>query len=344
MNLLPRVLALALLLVLAALAAMLAGPALRAPVMTTPSASVSANNGAPPPARQFSLYAQRIAFPLALTGVALGVALVASLAFRAARAADTAAPFSTTRSDVGALARLAESSNAQSEALARERSVRQRAEADALLHQQQLNRSLEDKIRLGRDLHDGIIQSLYAAGLTIESARAVAAADPAEADRRLARCLAGLNQSIRDVRAYIAGLAPANLRHAGFAQTLEAAAGELSAGRNVRVDLQIDEAATLLLTPEQNVETLQIAREAISNSLRHGAPSHIAVRLLPGENNLCLLVQDDGRGFDPTHHSGSGHGLANMQARAQDLGGSLKLESAPGKGTRLLLTLPLRTA
>lgn len=343
MNSVPRLLGLALLIVLAALAAVLAGPAWRAssaapePAAATTSAPHVAH---PRPAVSLPV---RVAFPLALTGLALAAALLASLTLRS-RLGESRPPFASNRAEIGALALLAETSAAQGAALARERDVRQRAEADALLNQQLLNRSLEEKIRLGRDLHDGIIQSLYAAGLVIQSARTVASSDPAEADRRLAQGLDSLNQTIRDVRAYIAGLAPDNLRQTGFAQALEALFTELRAGRDVRFDLKIDDAATARLTPEQGTEALQLAREAISNSLRHGGASLITVRLHPGDGEVCLLVQDNGAGFDPARRAGAGHGLANMEARAARLGATLRIESRPGEGTRLVLTFPFASA
>lgn len=354
MNPLPRLLGFGLIVVLVSLVALLTLPELapssssRAgfqPALTPPhppSTAPAASAATPPSPRpaQLTLLARRLASPLSLLALVLAVALLASLFVRPPRLADSRPPFAATRTEVGALARLAETSNAQSVALAHERDVRQRAEADALLNQQLLNRSLEEKIRLGRDLHDGIIQSLYAAGLTIESARALYANDPAEADRRLARCRENLNQSIRDVRAYIVGLAPANLRQLSFSQALQSLVDELGTGRDVQFDLRIDETATARLTPDQTTDALQIAREAISNALRHGEASKIAVRLHPGDRAVCLLVQDNGRGFDPTRTS-SGHGLGNMRARAEHLAGELRFESAPGEGTRVVFTLPL---
>jgi signal transduction histidine kinase len=355
MNPLPRLLGFGLILVLASLVALLTVPELTRPSFSKagsppamaaphpPSAAAAAS--VPPSASrrplQLTAVAHRLAFPLSLLALVLAVALFASLFVRLPRLGDSRPPFAVTRTEVGALAKLAETSNAQSAALAHERDVRQRAEADALLNQQLLNRSLEEKIRLGRDLHDGIIQSLYAAGLTIESARALYATDPAEADRRLARCRENLNQSIRDVRAYIVGLAPANVRQMSFAQALQSLVDELGAGRDVQFDLRIDDSATTQLSPEQSTETLQIAREAISNSLRHGGASRIEVRLHPGDGAICLLVRDDGRGFDPARRDSRGHGVGNMTARAEHLGGDLRFESAPGQGTRVVFTLPL---
>jgi signal transduction histidine kinase len=333
MNPLPRVLGLFLLLILIALAVMLAGQ-----WQLAPSDGVTRTGSTRTPAVRLVEFSQRAAFPLALTGVALATGLLASLALISNR--NSAPPeISKARTEIDALTQLAKTSAAQHQELAQERSERQRAEADASLNQQRLSEAAEDKVRLGRDLHDGIIQSLYAAGLTIESARAVAASDPEEADRRLSQCRERLNLTIRDVRAYIAGLAPEQVRQAGFTQAVEVIVEELSAGRDVEFEFRIDDSATNLLSAEQTTEALQIAREAISNSLRHSDAKHITVRLHSGEGMVSLLVQDDGRGFDQTG-ARAGYGLRNMQARAAQNGGTLRLESAVGKGTRVVLTLP----
>jgi signal transduction histidine kinase len=345
MNPLPRLLGLGLFLVLAALAAVLSGPVWRPPQYPHAPAATTTTNAAPQPALRLAEFSRRAAFPLALTGVALATALLVGLAVRPARGVDSRTPFSAGRAEIGALAKLAESSAAQGAALVHERHGRERAEADASLNQQLLHRALEEKIRLGRDLHDGIIQSLYAAGLTIESARSLAKTDPAEADRRLEQTRQNLNHAIRDLRHYITGLSSDNVRQTTFTEALDALVAEFSAARDVRFDLKIDDAATAQLSPGQSADALQIAREAISNAVRHGAASQMTIRLHPGDGAICLLVQDNGRGFDAAHRArdGAGHGLSNMQARAERLGGSLRLESAPAAGTRIVLTLPLRT-
>jgi signal transduction histidine kinase len=341
MNPVTRLLGLGLLVVLTALTAMVAVPAFRslhrdaAEIRETSSRRATSNNLAALP--------QRMSFPLAVTALVLAAALVASLAFTSPATTGSHATLRATETEMSAITLLAQTSVAQREALVHERDGRQRAEENALLNQTLLNRALEEKIRLGRDLHDGIIQSLYAAGLVIESARAIARTDPTEADRRLAQCLKNLNRSIRDVRAYIVGLTPDNLRFAGFAQALQAVADELRGNRDVIFDLKIDDAATTLLTAEQSVEALQIAREAMSNSLRHGAASRVTVRLHQDASEICLLVQDDGKGFDPQQMVRLGHGMGNMAARAERIRGNVRIESQPGGGSRVILTLPLQT-
>jgi len=186
-----------------------------------------------------------------------------------------------------------------------------------------------------------MIQSLYAVGLTLESVRGLVKDNPAEADRRLERCRENLNNTIREVREYITGLAPDRLQRTGFTQALETLLSELSAGGSVSFDIKVDDEATTLLSSEQVTETLQIAREAVSNAIRHGGASMITLRLHKSDREVCLLVQDDGTGFDATRRREGGHGLGNMHARAKRVGAATAITSQPGEGTRVVVTLPL---
>ena len=298
----------------------------------------------PPTTRLMATY-QQVTVGLLLLGalLLLAGALIAVLNWRSAEsgAGLPAAQRDRSRAEMGSLEHLARTSVARGAELDQERDGRRLAEQDALLKQQLLNQSLEGKIRLGNDLHDGIIQSLYASGLTIESARALARTDPAEADRLFAQCVQHLNATIRDVRNYITGLAPESLARAGFAQAVEAQINELRAGRDLRFDLKFDDEAVSRLTSEQSTEALQVAREAISNSLRHGGASFVTVRLHQSDREIGLLVQDNGVGFDSARLASTGHGLGNMQKRASRIGAKVRVESQPGQGTRGILTLPL---
>ncbi|MBI5768986.1 MAG: sensor histidine kinase [Verrucomicrobia bacterium] len=347
MNPLPRLLAYALFVVLAVLAALLATPAWRgaAPdpaARREPGTSVAESAVNPPPrAARLAAAVPKLAFAVALIGVVLAVALLFSMSLRGARGTESGSPFVTVRQEIGTLARLAESSVAQGAELSRERDVRRRAEEDAQMKQHLLSQSLDEKIRLGRDLHDGIIQSLYAVGLTLETLRAQLKSDPDAAERRLEETRAALNATIRDVRAYITGLAPENLKRASFGQALRSVLGELRAGREVEFAVEIDDEATSLLNADQTVEALQIAREAVSNALRHGAATRVAVRVHQGDQEIGLLVQDNGAGFDASTTREGGHGLHNMRARADRIGARIKLTSQPSEGTRLVLTVPV---
>lgn len=307
-----------------------------------PAATARVTFAAAPLTRLIALQ-QRVVVGLALLAaglLGLWFVLVAFAWKRPAHEAASRSPWAVAQAEMSGLTRLAQTSAAQGEELDRERDVRRRAEEDAQLRQRLLAQSLEGKIRLGHDLHDGIIQSLYAVGLTLESVRTLTPTDPAEADRRLEKCLQSLNGTIRDVRAYVTGLGPENLRRIGFAQALDALVNELRADRAVNFELRIDNEATALFSPEQSIDALQIAREAISNSLRHGRATAVTVRLQESNREVCLLVQDNGTGFDPGL-SASGHGLGNMRARADRLGATVRVDSRAGTGTRVVVTLPV---
>jgi len=357
MNPLPRILGMALLVVLAALLAVLVVPASlreRLNARTAPPASnaavapnaPSAVTPTAPPASHPSTSArvaglrQRTALILAAIAFVLAVTLVFSLSIRPARADETA-PLAAARSEMKTLAKLAETSVAQGAELDRERDVRRRAEEDARFKQQLLTLSLEEKIRIGRDLHDGIIQSLYAVGLTLESVRALVREDPAEADRRLEQTRAAINNSIREVRAYITGLVAENLKRTGFTHALETLVVELQAGRDARFDVKIDDEAAALLTAEQGQQILQIVREAVSNALRHGGASMVTLRVHKSDREVCVMVQDNGVGFDVSKRRAGGHGLGNMEARAEALRATLVVTSQPGEGARVVATLPI---
>lgn len=254
---------------------------------------------------------------------------------------DTRTPWSAAKADMSSLERLARTSIAQDTALAHERSNRARIEKDLSLHQQLQNQTLEEKIRLGRDLHDGVIQSLYAVGLTIEAVRPLLAKDPAKAEQRLKECLDGLNRTIRDVREYIIGLSPEKLRRTGFADAVQFFLQELRAGRDVQLDMVVDEDAAVALNAAQTTEALQITHEAISNALRHGNATLISIRLHRSDEEIGLMVRDNGSGFDPEAILSDGHGLHNMKARATGSGATLRIDSQPGSGTRIVMTFPV---
>ena len=202
-----------------------------------------------------------------------------------------------------------------------------------------LNRALEEKIQLGRELHDGIIQSLYATGLTLETAKKHLQTAPADAARELDAGLKSLNNTIRDVRSYIHGLAPENIQQQDFAEAVRGLTQSLAGGRDITYDLRIDEAAAFRLSNEQSTQLLQIAKEAISNGLRHGEATVVTLRLHESADEVGLLVQDNGKGFDPARVE-RGHGLGNIQARAERIRATARLTSNH-EGTRLVVTLPV---
>lgn len=248
--------------------------------------------------------------------------------------------------EIAGLARLAEDSFQQKAELRREVEERRRAETRLQQAQEDLRQSIEIRSRLARNLHDSVIQSIYATGLGLESARGELATDPAAAAARLAHCRSNLNETIREVRGFINDLEPESLRRQPFAQALRSLAYTMQSLWVATIAVELDEAVALRFTPAQETHVLQIVREAISNALRHGEATRIQILLQPDTQgrNALLKVQDNGRGFDPARRTGTGHGLVNMANRAGEMGGSLKLQTEPGAGTTLVLRVPVESA
>jgi len=273
--------------------------------------------------------------------LAASLAAVVMVALVPSRSREDPSSLGRARSDIAQMDRLARTTVAQAEALAGERAARIRTEETLHLQQLLVNHALEEKIRLGRDLHDGIIQSLYAAGLTFESARQRRPEAPAEADALLERGLTLLNTSIRDIRGYIQSLnRSVEERPMEFGAALTMMLDGLGGHREAGFDVRLDATAEERLHKTQLADLLQIVREAASNALRHGEARRITVRLHEDGILLMLMIQDDGRGFDPQAPEKTGLGLANLRARAASLSGDLRITSQPGQGTRLVLTFP----
>ncbi len=201
---------------------------------------------------------------------------------------------------------------------------------------------VEERTRIGMDLHDGVIQSIYAVGLTLESVRLMLADDSREeADRLLDVAINGLNDTIRDIRNFILDLRPhrfqGNLK-AGLARLVR----EFQANTMVAVNFVAEPEELVDLQTPLARAIFFTTQEALANVARHARAKQVEIALRRTQNGVTLCVRDDGRGFDLRLKSASvGHGLSNMRARAEELHGSFQLESAPGKGTAVTLTLPL---
>jgi signal transduction histidine kinase len=254
-------------------------------------------------------------------------------------------PWLTARTEMRGLEQMARVSVERGEALARESGARHRAEEDLKLSQTLLDRSRDERVRLGRDLHDNLCQTLYAVSLTLEGLRGSGArGGGGVAAPRLDQCIAELRRLNHEVRTYLKELEPMAVHRPPFLEALESMLAAQASPAPVRFVRNLDDEAIARIPPEQSTEVVSILREAISNSLRHSGARTITVHAQRGEGSVMLAVQDDGAGFDPAAAGAQGHGLANMQARAEALGGSLKVVSAPGNGTRVLLALPVISA
>jgi len=203
----------------------------------------------------------------------------------------------------------------------------------------------EERDRIGRDLHDGIIQSLYAVGLTLEDVPDIMAEAPDEAAGRVDTAIESINLAIRDIRNFIYGLRPEAVDGTQVVAALAALAEEVRHGGLVDVVAELDPAADPGLDANGGAELLNLVREALSNAIRHGHAVRISISLSGDDVTSTLEIADDGVGFDPVQVVAAGHhGLANMRARASSIGGQIDIRSAHGEGTRVIVELPRATS
>ena len=197
----------------------------------------------------------------------------------------------------------------------------------------------EERARFGRDLHDGTIQSLYAAGLHLESV-AITSTDGETRDH-VRQIVEGLNSTIAGIREYISGLRHPEGDAGMVAARLENLGRHFAVKTGVAVNVRVrgvDSAGPLPDEVGQHLE--QVLREGLSNAVRHGQATHIDVELGFAPDELDLFVTDDGTGIaDPPTHTGEG--LRNIRERARRLGGRAEIGPAVGGGTRVSLAIPL---
>ena len=195
---------------------------------------------------------------------------------------------------------------------------------------------VEERERIGKELHDGVIQSLFAVGMSLQGL--AAASSDTEMARRLEGAVEDVDHAIRDLRNYIFGLRPGILADRQLDEALKEMAGEFGSRTGVVTVVDVDGAAAAELASRAG-DVVQLAREALSNVGRHGAATTCRVSLRRGDTGLFLEIDDDGRGFDADVTSW-GMGLQNLRERVESLGGLLEVESTPGEGTTVRATFP----
>jgi signal transduction histidine kinase len=200
---------------------------------------------------------------------------------------------------------------------------------------------LEERERIGMDLHDGIIQSIYAVGLTLEHARLLLNEEPQVAQRRIEQSIADLNSAIRDIRSYILDLRPRQLHDESLMNGIQRLATELRANTLLEINLQGPNDGFADLTESNAVALFHICQEAMANIAKHARAHSVNVTLWKTPQRVLLEVSDDGRGFDfEVKKMSIGHGLANIQTRARNVGGDVEFTSEPGLGTTVLAWVP----
>lgn len=200
---------------------------------------------------------------------------------------------------------------------------------------------VEERTRIGMDLHDGIIQSIFAVGLTLESTKLSMNENLEDANYLLSHAIEALNGTIRDIRNFILDLRPHRFQ-GNLEQGLGRLVREFQANAMVAVSFSTHQ-DHLAKIPAHIARSLFLTtQESLANIARHAKAEQVLINIDVQEGNVILLVSDDGQGFDMNAKNYSvGHGLSNMRARAEDLDGSFRIQSSPGEGTKLKIVFPL---
>ncbi|MFZ5809162.1 MAG: GAF domain-containing protein [Chloroflexota bacterium] len=202
---------------------------------------------------------------------------------------------------------------------------------------------LEERERIGMDLHDGIIQSIYGVGLALEYARIALEDDPEQSRQKIIQAIDGLNKTIRDIRAYILDLRPRELYGTNLIQNLNRLVDEYRVNTLAEAILTAPEDGLAGLPISHATALFHICQEALANAAKHSRARRVDVRLWATRERVLLEVADNGEGFDIRKMSVTlGHGLSNMHIRARKVGGDVEITSAPGEGTTVLAWVPRR--
>lgn len=214
---------------------------------------------------------------------------------------------------------------------------------NARLHEQlQRLAVVDERERISKDLHDGIIQNMYGVGLSLEDVPELMVEDRAEATARVERAIDAIHLSIQDIRNFIFGLRPELLEGVSLVVGLVALVEEYRHNMIVDLELRVPDA---IVEPPADItgHLLAIVSESLSNVVRHSKATRASLDLtvLGDGASLQLTIEDNGVGFDPAGVVKLGHqGLANTRARVAEIGGDLTIDSRPGAGTRVIVRIP----
>lgn len=203
---------------------------------------------------------------------------------------------------------------------------------------------LEERQRIGMELHDGVIQSLYAVGMHLDLMQRLGKTD----SEQIGSAIDGLNGIIEDIRKYIMDLKTTQHKRSTIREVLEDVLNGLYVPEGLQLSIEAPDHEPPFEADDFDSICLMV-REALSNALRHAAASYISVRCWQDGNNgtgkFHITVKDDGVGFNPSAlDNQNGLGLRNIRERARKHGGIAQVRSASGYGTTLLIEIPMPTS
>ena len=202
---------------------------------------------------------------------------------------------------------------------------------------------LQERERFGMDLHDGVIQSIYAVGLMLEDIRSRLKGEHESAYQGLSTAIVSLNNAINDLRTYILNLRPHHFQNRNLVEGVEELARALRANTFMTIHVEMDGIETRFLTSEDTSELLHIIQEALSNTQKHARASEVELRAEILENTLFFRIIDNGISISQDMiFNSDGNGINNMRERADTLGGSIEIGNIETGGTEILIKIPVK--
>ncbi len=198
----------------------------------------------------------------------------------------------------------------------------------------------DERDRISRDLHDGVIQQLFSIGMSLEGARPHVRTDPERVEERLGAAVDQLDATIKEIRTTIFTLRPGRMPEVMLKRGIVELAQEYEQSASFTPSVQFSATLDQQVPNEIVPDVLHIVREALSNAAKHARSSALQITATVDHGDLLVSVVDHGTGFD-TAVMTPGHGLANMAERAAILGAHLDLVSTPGSGTTVALRVPM---
>jgi signal transduction histidine kinase len=200
--------------------------------------------------------------------------------------------------------------------------------------------AMEQRERLGRDLHDDVLQLLYAAGLNLKAAIPPVKRCPPDVADQIRHTVGELEMAMQHLRDYIAGPRPTAEGEPPVGVALANLVQNMAVADGPHFSLNLQPGLSMPLPHAKTENVVHIIREALSNCVRHSRAKHGWVSVHRDNGVLRIDIHDDGVGFNPDDARQGGHGLVNMAARAEEMGGTLTIASSPGQGTRVMVQVP----
>jgi two-component system sensor histidine kinase DevS len=202
-----------------------------------------------------------------------------------------------------------------------------------------------ERNRIARDMHDGLVQYVYALGLQLEHARDLAASQPEAVTPVLTAAIQQTNHVLSEMRTFIYQLRPIIMQEKQIGEWVVDLCRQFQEATGIPVRADVGAPAGQELSPEVSIALFRIIQEALANIYKHAQASQATLSLDFTSDEARLVIEDDGRGFDVDARTvpdiEHGQGLKNIDERMRELGASLQLESAPGAGTRLMAVFPI---